>query len=134
VRPRPASAVDPPLPFGRGPPSQRAQAAAVRGRRRRGVSAYLHGLSRRPVAVSLFIGPEGLRGAEIGWHARRARSRPLGRGSCARDSGYRCCRVVLNALGEMGWGNQARGVAKSFIGSGRTGWLARRSASVMARI
>jgi len=75
------------------------------GERRRGIGAYLRGLSRRPDAVSLFIGPEGgFEDAEVAL-AREAGAEIVSLGPRilrAETAGIVAAALTLDALGEMG--------------------------------
>jgi 16S rRNA (uracil1498-N3)-methyltransferase len=99
-------AVDQPLPFEEA--IRRARGLKLlpfEGERRRGMSAYLRGLSRRPDTVSLFIGPEGgFEDAEVEL-AREAGAEIVSLGPRilrSETAGIVAAALVLNALGEMG--------------------------------
>jgi len=98
--------VDQPLPF----ESAVRRAGGLKllpfeGERRRGMSAYLRELSRRPDSVSLFIGPEGgFDDAEVEL-AREAGAEIVSLGPRilrSETAGIVAAALVLNALGEMG--------------------------------
>lgn len=75
------------------------------GERRRGLTAYLRDLSRRPDTVSLFIGPEGgFEDAEVDLaRSNGAETVSLGRRILRSETaGIVACVLVMDALGEMG--------------------------------
>ncbi|HLC28953.1 MAG TPA: RsmE family RNA methyltransferase [Dehalococcoidia bacterium] len=98
--------VDPALPFESAVRQARGlKVLPFEGERRRGISAYLGGLSRRPDTVSLFIGPEGgFDDAEVE-RAREAGAEIVSLGPRilrSETAGIVAAALVLNALGEIG--------------------------------
>jgi 16S rRNA (uracil1498-N3)-methyltransferase len=98
--------VDPPRPFEDAIRLARGlKLLLYEGENRRGLGSYLRGLSRRPEAVSLFIGPEGgFEDAEVAL-AREAGAEIVSLGTRilrSETAGIVAVALTLDALGEMG--------------------------------